>query len=146
MNGNTRKKLWTGLDVRPKRCSFDSDIDCVIAQLGIEHLTKASNEQPGQPKTADHSIRDGAQLIYKLVQKLRGFAAIGPFVFGIVLIIGLVIWDAKMLNQVKSEQPAGPAQLAGMQPDGRRAWVQTRGEGSRYLFSRSNGCTLILSD
>ena len=98
------------------------------------------------PKRLTIRIRDGAQLIYKLALKLLGFAAIGPFVFGIVLIIGLVIWDAKMLNQVKSGQPAGPAQLAGMQPDGRRAWVQTRGEGSRYLCSRSNGCTLILSD
>ena len=121
------------------------------------------------PKRLTIRIRDGAQVIYKLGLKLRGFAAIGPFVFGIVLIIGLVIWDAKLLNQVKSEQPAGPAQSACMQPDGCCAWVQTctglyflrspisiafgeevtvqtRGEGSRYLCSRSNGCTLILSD
>ena len=59
------------------------------------------------PKRLAIRIRDGAQVIYKLGLKLRGFAAIGPFVFGIVLIIGLVIWDAKMLNQVKSENRQG---------------------------------------
>jgi hypothetical protein len=121
------------------------------------------------PKRLAIRIRDGAAAVYKLGLKLMAFAVIGQFAFAIVIVFGFVIWDAKMLNQVNSVQSVGPAQIAGMQPDGHRAWVQTstglyflrpptsiafgeevtvqtRGEGSRYLCSRSNGCTLILSN
>ncbi len=121
------------------------------------------------PKRLALRIRAFVMRVYKRSLSLMVLAAIWQLALAFILLFGIVIWDVEMVDKVKTTQSAGPAQAAGMQPEGHHAWLQTstglyflrtpmsivfgeeitlqtRGEGSRYLCSRSNGCTRILSD